>query len=121
MSPERWQQLQALFNAAVELTPDQRPAFLDQACANDLTLRRQAESLIMAGDDSTNRIQGAIRDAAKDVELEGSVSAVGRRIGPYQIIEELGRGGMGAVYLAMRADDEYRKRVAIKVVPRDLG
>ena len=46
MTPERWQRLQALFNAAVELTPEQQAAFLDQACADDLTLRRQAESLL---------------------------------------------------------------------------
>src|SRR5688500_13938730 len=121
MSPERWQKLQALFNAAVELTPEQQAAFLDQACAHDATLRQEAESLLMAGEEATERIQGAIHEAARNATLEESPSAIGRRIGPYQIIQELGQGGMGAVYLAVRADDEYRKRVAIKMVQHDLG
>ncbi len=121
MTPERWQQLQALFNAAVELAPEQQAAFLDHACADDLTLRRQAESLILANEEATQQIQAVIRDAAAAAMPADSSAAVGRRIGPYQIIQELGQGGMGAVYLAVRADDEYQKRVAIKVVQHDLG
>lgn len=121
MTPERWQQLQDLFNAAVELTPNQQAAFLDQACAHDPTLRQQAESLLLAGEDATQRIQSAIGDAAQDLTQQENISAVDRLIGPYQVIQELGRGGMGAVYLAVRADDEYQKRVAIKVVQHDLG
>ncbi len=121
MTPERWQRLQALFNAAVELPPEQQAAFLDDACADDLSLRRQAESLILANQEATQQIQAVIRNAAQDAMPEDNLSAVGRRIGPYQIVHELGRGGMGAVYLAVRADDEYQKRVAIKVVQHDLG
>lgn len=117
MTPERWQQLQELFNAAVELTPSQQAAFLDQACADDATLRQQAESLLLASADATKRIQSAIGDAARDLpRLEDTLL-----IGPYKVIQELGRGGMGAVYLAVRADDEYQKRVAIKVVQHDLA
>src|ERR1051325_3828210 len=121
MTPERWQRLQALFNAAVELTLEQQSAFLDQACAGDEALRRQAESLIVANAEATQRIQGVIRDAVEVATLEDNISAVGRRIGSYQIIQQLGQGGMGNVYLAVRADDEYQKRVAIKVVQHDLG
>ena len=121
MTPERWQRLQALFNAAADLSREQQAAFLDDACAGDLALRRQAESLILACEEATEQIQGMIRDAARDAPLKETASAVGRRIGPYQIIQELGEGGMGSVYLAVRADDEYQKRVAIKVVQHDLG
>jgi non-specific serine/threonine protein kinase/serine/threonine-protein kinase len=121
MTPERWQRLQVLFNAAVELSPEQRVVFLDQACAGDPDLRKQAESLILANETSTVNLQDVIRQVAGDVNVEADVSAVGRRIGPYQIIQELGRGGMGDVYLAVRADDEYQMRVAIKVVQHDLG
>ena len=120
MTPERWQQLQALFDAAADLSPEQQAAFLDNACAGDLTLRRQAESLIMAGEDATQRLRGVIRNGAKAAMPE-ETPAAGRRIGSYQIIQELGQGGMGNVYLAVRADDEYKKRVAIKVVQHDLG
>lgn len=121
MTPERWQRLQTLFNAAVELTPEQQSAYLDEACAGDPSLRRQAESLILANQASTERIQDAIRDVAAEVTVANEVSAIGRRIGSYQIIDELGRGGMGDVFLAVRADDEYQKRVAIKVVQHDFG
>jgi non-specific serine/threonine protein kinase/serine/threonine-protein kinase len=121
MTPEHWQRLQELFNAAVELPPEQQAAFLDQACADDPALRRQAESLILASEDATQRIHGAIHEAAESVTLEETAAMVGRRIGPYQVMEELGQGGMGAVYLAVRADDEYRKRVAIKVVRQGLA
>ena len=121
MTPERWQKLQSLFDAAVDLTPEQQAAFLDHACADDVTLRRQAESLILANEKSTAVIQGVIRDAVEVTTPNDNSSAVGRRIGPYQIIQRLGHGGMGTVYLAVRADDEYQKRVAIKVVQYDLG
>jgi non-specific serine/threonine protein kinase/serine/threonine-protein kinase len=121
MTPERWQRLQALFNAAMELTPEQQNAFLDQACGDDLTLRREAESLINSQNDATQRLQSVIRDAVEVVTLEDGPSAVGRSIGAYRIIDVLGHGGMGDVYLAVRADDEYQKRVAIKVVQHDLG
>ena len=53
-------------------------------------------------------------------ELESTPSWVGRRVGPYVLVREIGHGGMGAVYLATRADDEYRKQVAIKVVRSNL-
>lgn len=120
MTPERWQQLQELFNAAVELTPSQQAAFLDQACAHDPALRQQAESLLLAGADATRRIQSAIGDAARDLpRFEDTPTDL--LIGPYKVIQELGQGGMGAVYLAVRADDEYQKRVAIKVVQHDLA
>jgi non-specific serine/threonine protein kinase/serine/threonine-protein kinase len=121
MTPERWRRLQTLFDAAVELPPEEQAAYLDDACAGDPTLRRQAQSLILANDADTENIQDAIRDVAAGVTLTNEVSAIGRRIGPYQIIDELGRGGMGDVYLAVRADDEYQKRVAIKVVQHDFG
>src|SRR5262245_27133679 len=121
MTAERWQRLQDLFDAAADLPGEQQAAFLNDACADDPTLRRQAESLILACEESTQGIHGAIREVVKGAALEEGASAVGRLIGPYKIIRELGHGGMGAVYLAARADDEYQKRVAIKVVQHDLG
>src|SRR4051812_1175355 len=122
MSPERWQRLQELFNAAMELSPDSRAAFLDHACDGDASLRGEAESLILADDQSTQRIHNIISDAAVETVIEEErPSMEGRLIGPYQVIEQLGHGGMGDVYLAVRADDEYQKRVAIKVVHNEFG
>lgn len=120
MTPERWQRLQQLFDSAVELSPDQRAAFLDQACAGDPDFRREAESLILAHSDSTRRIENIIHEAAETV-ADGNLIGAGRRIGPYEIVQRLGHGGMGDVYLAVRADDEYRMRVAIKVVHNEFG
>jgi non-specific serine/threonine protein kinase/serine/threonine-protein kinase len=121
MTPERWRRLQTLFNAAVELPAAEQAAYLDEACAGDPELRRQAQSLILAYEAPTEQIQDAIRDVAAGVTVTNDVSAIGRLIGPYKVIDELGRGGMGDVYLAVRADDEYQKRVAIKLVQHDFG
>jgi serine/threonine protein kinase len=100
----------------VELEPHQRAAFLEQACAHDPTLRRQVESLIISGEEADSFIEAAIHDAAESVVSEPPLPSQGQRIGPYQIVSELGRGGMGTVFLAVRADDEYQKQVAIKLV-----
>jgi serine/threonine-protein kinase len=116
MKPERWQRLQELFDAAVEMNPDQRAAFLDRACADDPSLRGQVESLIISSEKAEGFIEAAIHEAAEVIAGEETPSAVGQRIGPYETVRELGHGGMGAVYLAVRADDEYRKQVAIKLV-----
>ena len=105
----------------MELTPEQQKAFLDQACGDDLVLRREAESLINSHEEATQHIQDVIREAVDVVTVEDTPTVVGRQIGAYRVIEVLGRGGMGDVYLAVRADDEYQKRVAIKVVQHDLG
>ncbi len=51
MTPERWQDVKRVLNSALELEPDQRPAYLDRACASDHSLRREVESLLAAGDD----------------------------------------------------------------------
>jgi len=121
MTSERWERLQKIFDGAVDLNPDDRARFLDDACGDDPALRRQAESLILATEHSTRKIERVIEDAAELVTVEEGASPVGRLIGPYQIIQNLGQGGMGDVFLAVRADDEYRKRVAIKVIQHDFG
>ncbi|MEX2271797.1 MAG: serine/threonine-protein kinase [Vicinamibacterales bacterium] len=112
----RWAEIKALFGEALELTPADRTRLLDARCAADPNLRREVESLL------------ASHDAAGDfIETPASVtlapedrSRAGDLIGPYRIEREIGRGGMGAVYLAVRADDAYRKRVAVKVIKRGM-
>ncbi len=116
MTPERWQQVKDVVGDALE-KPDtgERSAFLAQACADDTGLRREAESLLAASE--SNKIEGF----AEDLSLSAAAvsdSATGQRIGAYQIVRELGRGGMGAVYLAERADQEFTKQVAIKLLKR---
>ncbi len=113
MDPERWQRLQALFDAAVEMTEDDRRAFLEQECPDDLSLRWQVESLILALDEASQLLDTAVGDTA----LHAAHATVNRqRFGPYQLERELGRGGMGVVFLARRADEAYEGQVAIKVL-----
>jgi serine/threonine protein kinase len=113
MSGNRWQRLQELFDAASALAPGERPAYLDRCCSDDAALREELESLLRAdGGDSAFLLDpvGGVAAAIVDAPLLQS------RIGAYQVTGELGRGGMGAVYRAVRADDAFRKEVAIKVI-----
>jgi serine/threonine protein kinase/tetratricopeptide (TPR) repeat protein len=121
MTPEKWGQLKELFRVAAEHEPQQRAAFLDQACVSDPALRAEIESLLASHDDAANFIETPAVDRAVKAIAESSVEQLaGRRIGAYRLIREIGRGGMGTVYLAERADEQYRKLVAIKVVRRGM-
>ena len=109
---ERWQRIEELFHATIEQDGESRKAFLEAACAGDSDLRIQVESLILTaeGPDSAGLLTGAVRRAADSkFELQP-----GKRVSAYEIVGKLGSGGMGAVYLATRVDDQYRKNVAIK-------
>lgn len=120
MTPEYWQRLKELFNEAVEYEPAARARFLDEECAGDRALLAQVESLI-ASDEAAGDFIAAPAFVPRGAALpaEGEVSA-GRRVGSYEIVRELGRGGMGAVYLAVRADAQFVKRVAVKIVKRGM-
>jgi len=110
---ERWEKVKDLFGSAVELDPSQRSAFLREACGPDESLRAEVESLL-ASYERTEASQ-ANPSPATDPRLL-TETLIGRRLGSYQVLHEIGHGGMAVVYAAVRADDEYRKRVAIKVV-----
>jgi non-specific serine/threonine protein kinase/serine/threonine-protein kinase len=118
MTPERYQQVKQIFYQAVELPPADRGAFLAQNCLGDEELRRQVEMMLGSDTEKTTFLDAP---AVKPVTrlFVPSEEDVPKRIGPYEIQREIGRGGMGAVFLASRADDQYRKQVAIKVVLRE--
>jgi serine/threonine protein kinase len=96
-APERLRQVRALFDAVMDQPTTERLAYLDQATQADTALRQEVRELLSADNDTQDRF-------------------VGMRLGPYEIVRLIGRGGMGAVYEAVRADDSFRKRVAIKLV-----
>ncbi len=100
---ERWQRIEALVDQALDLPEERRTAFLREACAGDDALRSEIEALIAAGE----RADEFLRTSAQ-------ADARPERIGPYRLVRELGRGGMGIVYLAEREDFEHR--VALKLV-----
>jgi eukaryotic-like serine/threonine-protein kinase len=118
---ERWARVKELFEAAVDLAPNERATLLNNKCDGDDSLRREVESLLDSDAQTGGFIEQPVLEMPRDLFPEApEESLVGRQFGAYQIVREIGRGGLGAVYLAARADDEYRKEVAIKLVRRGL-
>jgi serine/threonine-protein kinase len=110
-----------LFQAAVDLPAAERASLLERECGGDDALRREVESFLAADARSDGFIEEPLLAFPADlISDDDEGSFVGREIGPYRITREIGRGGLGAVYLAARADDEYRKEVAIKLIRRGL-
>lgn len=113
-----WQKVKTIFHNTLDLTAEERAAFLSNACDGDDALRREVEALLVADKQAGDFI---VSPAMVEVGVvEDETSLIGRRIGRYEILEEIGRGGMGAVYLAVRSDDEYKKEVAIKLIKRGM-
>ena len=114
-NPERWRRLKEILADALEQSSlEERTALLRRACTNDATLLREAQQLLEH--DDTIFEEFAEFAATRLTENEGD--RIGERLGAYVIVQELGRGGMGAVYLAKRADGQFHKRAAIKVLKR---
>jgi len=127
MPTDRWQEIEQLCNQALTLTEDQRGAFLQSACAGDDELRREVESLLAFQKRAENFIETpAFDQAAKAIAESGyesraaATARIGRMVSHYRIVERLGYGGMGEVYRAVRADDQYQKLVALKLVRSDF-
>jgi non-specific serine/threonine protein kinase/serine/threonine-protein kinase len=114
---ERWQRLNDVFHAALAIDAEQRAAYLADVCAGDEPLRREVEALLRADARADTLESGAIHRVRID---EPVAVESGRRIGPYRIVDEIGHGGMGAVFLAERADGHFEQRVAIKVIKRGM-
>jgi len=136
MQVERWQQLESIFQAAIERAPDERSAFLDEACEGNQSLIDEARSLVASFEDAASFIEEpAFRNAIEfDTRLHagnktrehslntGSMPsdwiaglAVGRKIQQYDLLSLLGAGGMGEVYLAQ--DNQLHRLVALKLLP----
>jgi serine/threonine protein kinase/tetratricopeptide (TPR) repeat protein len=118
MSGSRFERLEGLFHQALPLDPDARAALLARECGDDAALRAEVERLIGAHE----RAAGFIQAPAAMLRGVGAGDGLmdGRRIGAFRVVRELGRGGMGAVYLAERADGGFAQRVAIKLIKRGM-
>ena len=114
-SPEDWRRVRQILVDALSLAADEREAMLAERCGDDGELRREVESLLVAHDAADTFI-----DRPAVSFNEDSAAATGSMLGSYRLERLLGRGGMGAVYLAHRADREFEKRVAVKVLKRGM-
>lgn len=125
MSDQGWDQLQNVFLQALDLPAEDRAAFLEDACGGDEELRAEVESMLSAEEDGADFAWVDRLAAAAGASLPGDEPIpetelpANHRIGPYRLIRLIGRGGMGRVYLAERADDQYSQQVALKVVRDD--
>jgi len=111
----KWQRIADLFDQALARPAADRHRWLDQACGDDTTLQRTVEQLLLAHE----RTAGILEETPRqwmDEDPPVEAAEVGDRLGPYRLLREIGRGGMGTVYLAERADDAFDHRVAIKVL-----
>ncbi|MEN3331992.1 MAG: eukaryotic-like serine/threonine-protein kinase [Blastocatellia bacterium] len=114
MTPERWKLINELLDDILDHEPEERPVILTRACAGDPLLRLEMESLLAAHEQAGGFMESLPSQAD---ELFGSAQPlIGQMIGPYRVLREIGRGGMGVVYMAARADQQFIKLVAIKVV-----
>ena len=122
MTPEEWHEVKAILQTALELDPRARANFLHSACAGRDSVRGEVESLLESHErDETLLEQPVAIDIADFVVSTTSAAWVGRHLGPYELVEAIGEGGMGTVYLAVRADGMYDKQVAIKVIRGSLN
>jgi serine/threonine protein kinase len=121
MTPERWQRINEMFHAALVLDGRERSAFLVTQSAGDDALRAKVAALLVSHEQAEGFIQGSVFNDAAQLLVEDEAEAmIGQHIGLYEITREIGRGGMGSVYLATRDDDQFQHQVAIKVVRRGM-
>ena len=134
MSPEIWKQIESIFELAADLPLNERDAFLANRCAEKPELRLEVEKLLKNADAAETFMEspvwtdsGFINSQVKKVisnsfseEKDQNPDLTGSVLGPYRLESEIGRGGMGTVYLAERIDGEFNQQVAIKILKRGL-
>jgi WD40 repeat protein/serine/threonine protein kinase len=117
MNAARWQEIKRSFDEVLKLEPSRRAAYIESLGATDADLRHRVESLLAEHENEGDEF---LLDPAAGLDIFRNLVEtdpwLGRHIGPYELVQELGSGGMGEVYLARRADAEFEQRVAIKLI-----
>ena len=121
---DRWERTEAVLDAALRAPPEERSGILDRFCDNDRELRREVESLLAAEAQSKGFLDTSAESFATPFVVattaRESSDHAGDTIGRYRLVEEIGRGGMGAVWLAVRADGQFEQSVALKLIKRGM-
>ena len=122
-NPERWERVKELLNAALDLKPSQREDYLVQTCGNDTELRNEVAELLASYEDAGDEfLDRPDRDGSALAAFDSVLDPlIGKLVGPYRIVKEVGQGGMGSVYRAERADDLYKREVAVKIIRRGMN
>jgi serine/threonine protein kinase len=126
MDKNRWKSIENLFEKAVEVPREERERWLAENCGDDAHLCAEILAMLEADDASGGILDSPVFEAPDLEKLAGEADQdslpdlIGERLGAYEIMREIGRGGMGAVYLARRADAEFEKLVAIKLIKRGM-
>src|SRR4030095_1478916 len=122
MTAPQLETVEEIFHAALGCAPDKLCAFLDQKCAGDKVLRSKVEQLLAAHQDAGSFIETPVATLSTSFHADDGAAdlLIGETIGAYKILRRISAGGMGAVYLAERADQQYQKLVAIKLIKRGM-
>ncbi|HRH43728.1 MAG TPA: protein kinase, partial [Pyrinomonadaceae bacterium] len=118
MNSEKFKKIEEIYHAAIAIPPAEREAFLEKSCGDDEELRREVDSLL-SFDSNESKIGVSLESLATEIFAEQeNPSLVGKKIGHYEILTLLGKGGMGEVYLAQ--DTKLNRKVALKILPKQL-
>lgn len=116
---QRWQRLQDLFHAACELPTESRETFIQRNSSDDALLRDELLAMLRIEGSATHQVRQPMRSTRALIEATQTLPP-GARFGPWAVDQPIGRGGMGQVYLAHRADGAYEREVALKLVSQSL-
>src|SRR5215510_12181990 len=119
MPSSRWEEINRIYVAALEVAETERQTFVEKACEGDEELRLEVESLLACDEQAQPFLDRPVLQIMAEKLVSEPRSLLGRKLGPYQIQVLLGSGGMGEVYRAR--DTRLNRTVAIKVLPRHLS
>src|SRR5438309_7037616 len=128
MDSERWRRIDGILDVALDLSDRERTEFLDDVCSGDEVLRREVDELLRAADSpagflaapAADRAAPLVADVERDRARAAATFLIGRLVGPYRLVRELGEGGMGIVYLAERVDGHFDQEVAVKLAKQSM-